>query len=63
MEEMLAILLIGYLILLAIPTARILGRLGFSRWWAILLYVAPLNLIGLWVLAYARWPSEAAQSR
>lgn len=59
MEETLAIwIIVGYLVLLAVPTARILGRLGFSRWWVILLFIAPLNLIGLWVLAYARWPRE-----
>jgi hypothetical protein len=41
-----------------IPIARILGRLGFSRWWVITAFVPIIQLIGLWVLAYARWPIE-----
>lgn len=40
------------------PVGRILGRLGYSPWWALLAMVSPLNVIGLWILAFARWPVE-----
>lgn len=42
------------------PVGRILGRLGYSPWWALLAMVSPLNVIGLWILAFARWPVEDA---
>jgi uncharacterized membrane protein YhaH (DUF805 family) len=45
---------------LAIPilmAARVLRRAGFSRWWALLVLVPVVNLIGLWLFAYVRWPA------
>ncbi|MGH6988783.1 MAG: hypothetical protein ACREFD_13190 [Stellaceae bacterium] len=45
------------LVIITIPPAvRLLRRTGHSGWWAILAPISPLNLIGLWVLAYVRWP-------
>ncbi|MCD1636034.1 hypothetical protein K7H91_19935 [Martelella mediterranea] len=38
------------------PVTIILRRMGYSPWWALLTVVSPLNMIGLWVLARARWP-------
>jgi hypothetical protein len=38
------------------PIARILRRAGKSQWWA--LFVPVINIVGLWVFAWARWPSE-----
>jgi hypothetical protein len=47
-----------FLIAVTIPPAvRILRRLGYSGWWAIVAPISPLNLIGIWVLAYVRWPA------
>ena len=42
------------------PVARILRRLGFSGWWAILWIVPLVNLIALWVFAYRPWPRDTA---
>jgi len=28
-----------------------------NMWWTILAFIPLLNLIGLWVLAFARWPA------
>ena len=39
-----------------IIVARILDRAGFGPWWALLLFVPGANLVGLWVLAFVRWP-------
>jgi hypothetical protein len=47
-------------ILLAIflvPIARILRRAGFSRWWCIVWAIPVLNVIALWVFAFAPWPA------
>jgi len=35
---------------------RILNRAGYSRWWLLTLLVPVLNLIMLWVFAFANWP-------
>ncbi len=40
------------------PVARICGRIGFSRWLALLAVVPFGNLLLLWFLAYARWPLD-----
>jgi hypothetical protein len=45
---------------LAIPilmAARVLRRAGFSRWWALLVLVPVVILIGLWLFAFVRWPA------
>jgi uncharacterized membrane protein YhaH (DUF805 family) len=49
------IILISVIVL--IPAAHILHRTGHSRWWCLLMIVPLLNVIGLWVLAYVRWPA------
>jgi uncharacterized membrane protein len=45
-----------YIILIVIPVAKILGRLGFSQWWAAVAIVPVVNLIFLWVMAFSEWP-------
>jgi uncharacterized membrane protein YhaH (DUF805 family) len=39
-----------------VPVAVILQRIGRSPWWALLFAVPVVNVIGLWMLAFARWP-------
>jgi uncharacterized membrane protein YhaH (DUF805 family) len=36
------------------PLVRILRRMGFSGWWALLVGFWP---VGLWLLAYNPWPA------
>lgn len=43
---------------LAYLVARILGRLGFSPWWGLISLIPYLNVVGLCVLAYVKWPIE-----
>jgi hypothetical protein len=47
------------IIIVAVPVANILHRAGRSRWWTILAFVPLVNLIGLWVFAFTRWPNRA----
>ena len=35
---------------------RIVNRAGYSRWWLVIMLVPVLNLIMLWVFAFADWP-------
>ena len=41
-----ALLVLGY------PIARILQRLGFSRWWTLVALIPYANVVGLWALAF-----------
>lgn len=53
---------VHWLILLVIaalfgwPIAKILERMGISRWWTILAFFPLLNIVGLWTLSSVRWP-------
>jgi hypothetical protein len=42
------------------PIAKILERLGISRWWTILAFFPLLNILGLWALSVVRWPKTDA---
>ncbi len=55
---------LGYMLVIGVPVARLLERLGFSRWWTLVAFVPVLNIAGLWVLAGARWrPNPAPYGR
>ena len=43
--------------LIGIPVANVLHRAGRSRWWTVLAFIPLVNLISLWVFAFARWPA------
>jgi hypothetical protein len=43
--------------LFAIPAGLVLKRTGHSIWWALLCFIPIAALVGLWVLAFTRWPS------
>ena len=45
------------LVVFGVPIAQVLHRAGHSRWWTLLAFVPLLNLVGLWVFAFARWPN------
>jgi uncharacterized membrane protein YhaH (DUF805 family) len=44
------------------PIIKILRRTGYSEWWALLLYVPLINIVGLWLFAYGRWPKAGGSS-
>ena len=35
---------------------RIVNRAGYSRWWLLTMFLPVLNLIMLWIFAFADWP-------
>jgi hypothetical protein len=37
--------------------SRGVAKAGFSPWWALLGVVPLINIIMLWVFAYAKWPA------
>ena len=40
-----------------VPIVAILRRAGYSGWWALLGYVPLVNILALWIFAFARWPA------
>ena len=50
----LAVLL--YAVLVIVPVAMVLRRVGFSGWWSVVAVIAPINLIALWIFALIDWP-------
>ena len=52
--------LLFWIAVFGFPVWRILSRLGFSGFWAILAFIPLVNLIALWVLALNKWPVETA---
>ena len=44
------------------PVVRIVRKAGYSGWWALVALVAPLFVVGLWVFAFADWPSLSRDS-
>lgn len=51
------IIFIIYLVVIFIPIAKILRKSGYSRTWGILAFIPIVNLIALWVFAFAKWPA------
>lgn len=43
-------------LLVIFPIGLILRRMGHSEWWSVLIFVPFGVIVGLWLLAYGRWP-------
>jgi uncharacterized membrane protein YhaH (DUF805 family) len=56
------IIVISYVVLITVPVARILRRVGLSGWWCVIALIPVLNMVGLWVFAFTRWPTAGANS-
>jgi hypothetical protein len=41
------------------PLGRILSRAGFSPLWSIVAFIPIVNLIALWLFAFADWPGSS----
>ena len=47
-----------YVAVIVVPVSRILGKAGFSGWWAVCALIPLLNLLMLWIFAFSQWPQE-----
>jgi hypothetical protein len=53
----LVILIVGlFLWAFAAIFGRILHRAGYSRWWMLTILVPIVNVIMVWIFAFAQWP-------
>jgi uncharacterized membrane protein YhaH (DUF805 family) len=50
------LLIIAMFIAWPFACARILRRIGFNPWWAVLAIFPLFSFIGAWVIAYSDWP-------
>ena len=57
-ETMEHIVLLFYAVAIMVPIGQLLRRMGFSRWWILLSFVPIINIVGLWIVAYAKWPKD-----
>ncbi len=55
--------LIIYAVVVIIPIAKILGRIGFNQWWAAVAVIPLVNLVFLWIFAFIDWPRDAAATQ
>lgn len=55
------ILMVVVACLMLYPLGRILNRIGFSNWWLLLFLVPGAPILGLWLLAYAKWPKAITE--
>jgi uncharacterized membrane protein YhaH (DUF805 family) len=46
-----------------VPIASIWHRAGYSRWWTLVAFIPLINLIGLWLFAFGRWPAVEGAPR
>ncbi|WP_254367060.1 hypothetical protein [Paraburkholderia sp. NMBU_R16] len=51
--------LFGIVVLVAMlyPYIRIIRRAGYSGWWFLTMFVPIVNIVMLWVFAFAQWPA------
>ena len=48
---------LGFMALLLWVYGRIIGRAGFSPWWALISLVPLVGVVMLWVFAFIDWPA------
>ena len=49
-------------VLYFIPVVKILQKAGYSGWWCLIVFVPLLNIIMLYVFAFADWPALRSQN-
>lgn len=52
------LIVIIFAVAIGVPSAKILSRAGRSRWWTVVALIPYVNIIGLWVFAFTRWPAD-----
>jgi uncharacterized membrane protein YhaH (DUF805 family) len=50
------VIILVILAIYVIPVVKIVQKAGYSGWWCILLFIPVVNVVFLWIFAFARWP-------
>jgi hypothetical protein len=57
------LIIILFIILISLLIFRpIVNKAGYSGWWALTMLVPLVNLIMIWVFAFAKWPAEKSKN-
>jgi len=57
MDTLSIVLIFGPIVAFAVwICSRVLQKAGFSGWWCVLVVVPVVNIVGLWVFSFVRWP-------
>jgi uncharacterized membrane protein YhaH (DUF805 family) len=51
------LIIIAIILAMFYPYIRILRRAGFSGWWFLVMFVPIVNMVMIWVFAFAKWPA------
>lgn len=54
---------VAILIAMLYPYVRIIRRAGYSGWWMLTMFVPIVNIIMLWIFAFAKWPAISRAER
>jgi hypothetical protein len=57
-----AIASVVVVVLVAYPSVRILHKMGYSGWWAVILAIPMGGFAALWILAFSDWPALRQKS-
>lgn len=52
------LILLGLTMAWTLLLARIVGKAGFNKWWAVISLLPLINIIFVWVFAFSKWPSQ-----
>lgn len=52
------LIVLTYIVVFVLPCWKIVSKAGFSGAWALLALVPVVNVIMLWVFAFASWPNN-----
>jgi hypothetical protein len=44
------------IVVVGIPAAQILRRVGYNPWWGVVAVIPLVNIVALWVFAFTDWP-------
>ena len=58
----LIIVAVAAAVIVVFPAARVCARAGFPAWLGIVAVVPGANILLLWFLAFAEWPSRQRQA-
>ena len=47
-----------FALIVVLPFWQIFAKAGFSSWWSLLMLVPGVNVVALYVLAFADWPPQ-----
>ena len=50
------LIMLGLSLAWTLLLARIAGKAGFNKWWAVVTFIPLINIVFVWVFAFSKWP-------